>query len=264
MGLLLHLSDTHFGTEEPAVVEAVVRLAAGRRPDAVVLSGDITQRATRAQFAAARAFCERLGPAPRLVLPGNHDLPLFDLASRVARPLGRFRQAFGDEEPVLRLPGAIVVGVNTTRWWRHKDGEVCAAQVARVAGLLREAGRGVLRVVVTHHPAAVVRAQDRENLLIGADAALAAWSRAGADLLLGGHIHLPYVADLSGAPWSLSRPLWCVQAGTAVSRRVRHDTRHSLNLVAWGSAGCEVERLDYDLAADAFVTVQRRPLALGP
>lgn len=120
MGVLLHISDTHFGTEQPPVVEALVALAAQQRPDVVVLSGDITQRARPAQFRAAKACVERLG-APVLAIPGNHDIALLDLWARLTRPYARFSAVFGtDLEPVHASPDWLVVGVNTTRARRHR------------------------------------------------------------------------------------------------------------------------------------------------
>ena len=239
MSVVLHISDTHFGTEQPRVVEALVALAAQQRPDVVVLSGDITQRARPAQFRAAKAFVDRLG-APVVAVPGNHDIALFDLWARFTRPYARYARAFGAElEPVHSAPDLLVVGVNTTRAWRHKHGEVSAAQIDRVASLLAAAGAQQLRVVVVHQPAAVTRAEDHVNLLRGHQAALRAWSAAGADLVLGGHIHLPYTLAQHG----LARRLWVVQAGTAVSSRIRLEAPNSVNILRWGaSSGARGER----------------------
>ena len=239
MSVVLHISDTHFGTEQPRVVEALVALAAQQRPDVVVLSGDITQRARPAQFRAAKAFVDRLG-APVVAVPGNHDIALFDLWARFTRPYARYAKAFGAElEPVHAAPDLLVVGVNTTRAWRHKHGEVSAAQIDRVASLLTAASARQLRVVVVHQPAAVTRAEDHVNLLRGHQAALRAWSAAGADLVLGGHIHLPYTLAQHG----LARRLWVVQAGTAVSSRIRLEAPNSVNILRWGaSSGARGER----------------------
>nr|WP_236589450.1 metallophosphoesterase [Ramlibacter aurantiacus] len=270
--MLLHISDTHFGTEQPPVVQALKDLVQERRPDAVILSGDVTQRATATQFAAARRLLDELGRQPRLVLPGNHDIPLYNLALRFLQPYRRYTHAFGTElEPVLELEDCLVIGVNTTRPQRHTDGEVSSLQVDAVARRLASArSPGQLRIVVTHQPAAVIRAGDQHDRLIGADAALKAWAEAGADLVLGGHIHLPYVVEVSrqcGATGA--SPLWCVQAGTALSRRVRWGTANSLNLIHWHAAdpgqprGCKVERHDYDEHAGAFIVADQHQLALG-
>ncbi|MDQ7746786.1 metallophosphoesterase family protein [Hydrogenophaga pseudoflava] len=253
MSLLLHLSDTHFGTERPQVVAAVLDLVALQAPDLVVLSGDITQRARPDQFRAARAFADQLG-APVLAIPGNHDIPLLDLRERLTRPYARYAAAFGPElEPVHASPDWLVIGVNTTRAWRHRHGEVSTEQIQHVARLLRQAGPRQLRVVVVHQPMAVQEARERPHLLRGHRDALRAWAAAGADLLLGGHIHLPYTLALHG----LERRLWVVQAGTAVSSRVRPGVPNSLNIVRWEPAQgrCSVERWDYLAREQAFVCV---------
>jgi len=230
MSVLLQISDTHFGTEQPHVVEALVALAMQLRPNVVVLSGDITQRARPAQFRAAKAFVDRLG-APVLAIPGNHDIALFDLWARMTRPYARYAASFGAElEPVHESQELLVIGVNTTRAWRHKNGEVSPAQINRVTRLLAAASPQQLRVVVVHQPAAVTQAGDQPNLLLGHRAATRAWSAAGADLLMGGHIHLPYTLALPG----LARRLWVVQAGTAVSLRTRPGVPNSVNLLRWG------------------------------
>ncbi len=253
MSVLLQISDPHFGTEQAPVVEALAVLAHQQRPSLVVLSGDITQRARPRQFSAARAFVSRLA-VPVLAVPGNHDIPLFNLWARLRCPYAHYHAAFGaDLEPVHRSHDLLVLGVNTTRPQRHKHGEVSAQQVERVALLLAAADPAQLRVVVVHQPAAVARAEDLPNRLRGQGVALQRWAAAGADLVMGGHIHLPYVLPLHG----LARPLWVVQAGTAVSSRVRRGVPNSVNLVRTGAqAGpgcCRIEQWDYDANAQAFV-----------
>jgi 3',5'-cyclic AMP phosphodiesterase CpdA len=245
MTVMLQVSDPHFGTEQPTVVDALIEWARQQRPDLVVMSGDITQRARPAQFRAARAFTDRLA-APVVAVPGNHDIPLFDLWTRLRSPYARYSTAFGtDLEPVHRSSDLLLVCVNTTRPWRHKHGEVCAPQIDRVVWLMERADPAQLRVVVVHQPVAVTRAEDEPNRLRGHAAALRRWAEAGVDLVIGGHIHLPYVMPLQG----LARPLWVVQAGTAVSSRVRHGVPNSVNLLRWGADAapgrCRIEQWDY-------------------
>ena len=253
MSVLLQISYPHFGTEQPQVVEALVTLARLQRPDLLVLSGDITQRAQPAQFQAARAFMDRLG-APFLAIPGNHDIPLFDVWTRLRRPYARHSAAFGAElEPFYASPDLMVACVHTTRARLHQNGEVSAQQIDRVARLLANATPAQLRVVVVHQPVAVTRAEDAPNLLRGHAAAIQRWAQAGADLVMGGHIHLPFVLALHG----LARPLWAVQAGTAVSSRVRAGLPNSVNLVRWGADSapgcCQIEQWDFSAAECAFV-----------
>ena len=260
MSTLLQISDPHFGTEQAPVVEALVALAKAERPDLVVLSGDITQRATAKQFEAARAFVDRLG-APCLAIPGNHDIPLFDIAARVFAPYARFSKVFGNQlEPEHESADLLVLGVNTTRPWRHKDGEVSAAQIERVARRLQKARAEQLRVVVVHQPIEVLRSEDAHDRLHGHAGAQKAWAAAGADLVLGGHIHLPFAAPLPG----LAREMWVVQAGTAVSSRVRDGQPNSVNVVRWDAQAaaerCRVERWDFNAARQVFDRVVQHSL----
>ena len=257
MSVLLQVSDPHFGTERPAVVEALVALSAQLRPDLVVLSGDITQRARTEQFSAARAVMDRLA-APLLALPGNHDIALFDLWSRLIRPYARYSAAFGhDLAPVFASQDLLVLGVNTTRARRHKDGEVSSEQIDAVSQQLRQSTPEQLRVVVVHQPIGVMREEDVTNRLHNHAAAQQAWADAGADVVMGGHIHLPYVMPLGG----LARPMWAVQAGTSVSSRVRSGVPNSVNVVRWSrAAGCVVEQWDFSAAASAFERVASTPI----
>ncbi len=255
MSLLLQISDPHFGTEQPLVAEALVALCRQTQPDLLVLSGDITQRARRAQFRQARAWTDRLA-APVLAIPGNHDLPLFGLWARLRDPYARHREAFGDAlEPMFVSSELLVVGVNTTRWYRHKNGEVSRPQIARVAACLEQAQPGQLRLVVVHHPVAVQTAGESHNLLRGHAAALGRWAAAGADIVMGGHIHLAYTVPLPG----LVRPMWAVQAGTSVSRRVRAGQPNSVNLLRWGHGApvgrCLIEQWDFDALTGCFKQV---------
>lgn len=265
---LLHVSDPHFGTEQAPVVQALIRLARTLQPDLAVLSGDITQRARRDQFEAARQFMNALGVPRRLAITGNHDIPLWNLWARCFHPYANFRRAFGELQPSYSLPELLVVSVNTTRRYRHKNGEVSARQIEDVSQRLQDASPAQLRVVVIHQPIAVPRAQDEHDRLRGHVQATGRWSEAGADLVLGGHIHLPYVLALHEQVPGLRRRMWAVQAGTAVSRRVREGVPNSVNLIRWGdglpTAQGVVERWDYADSSDSFVKHAEHRIETGP
>ncbi len=254
---LLQVSDVHFGTERTGAVEALLALHRKLAPDVVVLSGDLTQRATAKQFGAARDFADALsrGGSTVLALAGNHDVPLFALWTRLLAPYRRYRKRFGSEQGFVHEDDALVlVGLNSTRHLRHKDGEVSEAQVERVATTLEALPSDArVRAVVMHHPVHGIRPQDEANLVHGGEAAVRRWSAAGADLVLGGHVHLPYAAPLSVRYAGLAAPLWCVQAGTALSRRTRGGVPNSVNLVqASASRTCRLERWDFEAGAREF------------
>jgi 3',5'-cyclic AMP phosphodiesterase CpdA len=257
MTTILQISDAHFGTERAPVVEALLELARSESPELVVFSGDITQRARRGQFSAARSFIDRLQPRALLAIPGNHDIPLFNLAARIFTPYANYSRAFGDDlEPVFESAQLLVIGVNTTRPQRHIDGEVSPEQIERVAQRLRGATSTQLRIVVVHQPVLAIRLSDKLNLLHGHKEAVPAWSAAGADIIMGGHIHLPYVRSLRTAFADLPRDVWAVQAGTSISRRIRGRIDNSVNLIRVDAAdaprACAVERWDYVPALGHF------------
>jgi 3',5'-cyclic AMP phosphodiesterase CpdA len=259
MAILLQISDTHFGTEQPPVVAALLELARHLKPDAVMLSGDITQRARKHQFAAAAQFVAQLPPAHVLAIPGNHDIPLFNIVARTLTPYANFQRVFGaDLEPFHDGEHMLVIGVNTTRPGRHKDGKVSKEQIESVASRLRSARAQQLRIVVVHQPVHVIRAEDFTNLLHGYEPAVMAWSAAGADLIMGGHIHLPYVRPLADHFADLPRRVWAVQAGTAVSHRVRHEAPNSVNVIRHHTkhVTCEIERWDFAAASREFRCVE--------
>jgi 3',5'-cyclic AMP phosphodiesterase CpdA len=258
MTLLLQISDPHFGTEQPLVVAALLRLANTLQPDLVVMSGDITQRARRAQFSAARAFVDTLGATPLVIVPGNHDIPLYNLFARIVHPYSNYQRVFGDDlEPAFESAELMVIGVNTTRAYRRKDGEISAQQVERVVRRLDHATPRQLRVVVTHQPVLAARANDIRNLLHGREQAIQRWSQAGVDLILGGHIHLPYVSPLHVAYKDLPRRMWAVQAGTSLSSRVRGRVPNSVNVIDYdpsieGARHVVVTRWDFNRVIASF------------
>ena len=200
-------------------------------------------------------------------LPGNHDITLHNLWERVVRPYAAYQRSFGLVlGPQLLTHSLCIVAVNTTRWWRHKNGQVSAAQIERVCKQLSRATPQQLRVVVVHQPVHVLRPQDEHDRLRGWQPAVHAWAAAGADIVMGGHIHLPYVCELSASLGTLRRRMWCVQAGTAVSSRIRHETLNSVNLLEFDSDGgglrCTVERWDYQAVAGRFAVAQTTALNL--
>lgn len=267
MSRVLQISDPHFGTEQPHVMQALLRLASEQQPNVTLLSGDITQRARRAQFAAAREFIRQL-PGPVLAVPGNHDIPLFNLVTRWLNPYGNYRRAFGNQlEPECETESLLLLCLNTSRPERHKDGAVSIAQIDRVARRLRAARPEQLRMVMQHHPVRAREESDLSNLLIGYEKAVPTWVDAGLDILLGGHIHLPYVWPLHGHAGEAGRRAWTAQAGTSISSRVRGGIPNSVNLIVHrceqGQHHCCVERWDYCAREDIFMTVHSHTLVLS-
>jgi 3',5'-cyclic AMP phosphodiesterase CpdA len=265
MTTLLQISDTHFGTEQQPVMDALEAHVREHGADLLVLSGDVTQRARRMQFAAARHYVrklERHGIGATLMIPGNHDIPLYNVASRFLSPYANYRRHFGsDLEPVYEDEQALVIGLNTTAPKRHKDGLVNAEQVRSVCERLAASDPAKIRIVVAHQPFGAMLPDDLSSLQHGALEALTAWAEAGLDIVMGGHIHLPYVLPLRRQYPELAREIWTVQAGTTLSTRLRGRSPNSFNrlrLQASQSKQVAVER--WDFVDNRFVLAATFPL----
>ncbi|MBL8447122.1 MAG: metallophosphoesterase [Zoogloeaceae bacterium] len=263
MTRIAHISDTHFGTEQPRVCAALRDALLHESPDLVALTGDVTQRARASQFRAARIFVDSLSPLPVLVLPGNHDIPLFDFVTRLAAPYRNFRRHFGaDLAPLWQSGQVAVLGFNSTHRLRHKNGVIAPDDVDAIASRLAAVPQ-TFKIVALHHPLASATAEDIHNCARGKDAAIDAWTAAGADLFLSGHIHLAYCLAIGRAPHRAV----AANAGTAVSHRRRRGMTNSFNLVdlvIGGQHSLRITRLDYDTAGEEFVAAHRWMATRGP
>lgn len=222
MRTLAHISDLHFGREIPAVLDGLAADLQDRSPSLVVVSGDLTQRARGAQFAAARDYLARL-PRPQLVVPGNHDVPLYDVVRRFFAPLARYRRFIHEEvNPFYCDAELCVIGLNTARSFTWQSGRISAEQIGLLGRRLIEANTRA-KVVVTHHP--FVPPPDDAGIRLVGRAALAIplLEAHQADLLLAGHLHRGYAADVRTHYPLARRAVLAVQAGTATSGRTRRE-----------------------------------------
>jgi len=222
MKVVAHISDPHFGTEDPRVLAGLVADLDGRTaplPSLVALSGDLTQRARTEQFRASRAFLDAL-PCPYLVVPGNHDVPLYNVLRRFLDPLGGYRAAITDDlAPTYQDDEIAVVGIATAHGFTRKSGRVSATQLAAASTAFRAADSR-WKILVAHHPF-VGPEVAKDDLVEDADAALAAFRSAGVNVMLTGHLHISFSDD--AAMRDDEHRIVAVHAGTCTSTRTRGE-----------------------------------------
>ena len=233
MKTVVHLSDLHFGREDRNVVSALIDVVSDVSPAVVAVSGDLTQRARRRQFQRAAGFLEAL-PYPRVVVPGNHDVPLFNVFARMRDPLGGFRRHIDTNltPTVVDLP-VVVVGLDTTRPSSLKSARVHAGDVERICDYVGQFAGGEVKILVAHHPFDPGNYAELERL-----------TRCGIDVILTGHLHVSSTSHTAHRHRLSGRSAVVVEAGTATSTRLR-ETTNAFNLLHIDTDTIVVERHDW-------------------
>lgn len=251
MRTLVHLSDLHFGRTDPAIIDPLAAAVLALRPDCVVVSGDLTQRARASEFRQARAFLDRL-PQPRIVVPGNHDVPLYRVWERMLNPLGNYRRYIDANLEASFIDDEIaVMGINTARALTFKGGRINAQQMDSIRRQLAGLPDQMTKIVVTHHPFDLPDEPSNNELLGRAQKAMEVFSSLGVDLLLAGHFHTSQAGETSGRYDFSGYAALAVQAGTATSTRGRGEA-NSFNVLRVNSAAIEVERCTWNPLRRAF------------
>ncbi len=245
---IVHMSDLHFGTVVSKLCEPLLERIEKSQPALVVVSGDLTQRARRYQFERAAEFLDQI-KFPKLVVPGNHDMPLWNLYRRFYNSLDDYRQIIAsDIEPVYRSNRLIAAGINSARAIEWKEGRVSGEQIRKLEEAFKEAKDTQFKIVVMHHPL-IDCVVDRDFPVVdGADEALESIMKIGADMVLSGHLHHQYACQSVH-----KRAILVIQAGTALSSRTR-GMRNSFNVVEIESDDCvNLIIYEWDVPEQTFV-----------
>lgn len=245
MRIIAHVSDLHFGRTDPGTLRALAIAIALARPDAVVVSGDLTQRARAHEFEKARLFLDSL-PRPQIVVPGNHDIPLYNVLSRWLVPLDNFRRYISaDVAPFYADDEIAILGINSARSWTFKNGRINREQVARGCDWLNQADRKVTRIIVTHHPYDAPGAENNRNLIKRARMAMIGFAQCQVDMILSGHLHLSHISQSSSRYNIPGHSALAILAGTATSSR-RRGEMNSFNLIAIDRPHVRIDRMTWD------------------
>jgi 3',5'-cyclic AMP phosphodiesterase CpdA len=244
MRKLVHLSDLHFGRVDYSVVEALVETIKELDPDVVVVSGDLTQRARSHEFKEAREFLDQL-PSPQIIVPGNHDVPLYNVLARFLQPLDKYRRYITDDlKPFHSDEEVAILGINTARSLTIKDGRINEEQIESIRQRLCPYGDEVTKIIVTHHPFDLPEGHKEDELVNRAEIAMEALANCGADVLLAGHLHVSHTGHSSARYKIAGHNALVVSAGTATSTRARGET-NSFNVLRIKHPFINVERLSW-------------------
>lgn len=254
MRSIVHLSDLHFGRVDAALLAPLRALVERLEPDVVVVSGDLTQRARSAEFQQARHFLDSL-PGPQVVVPGNHDVPLYNVFSRFLTPLLKYRRYLtSDLSPEYVDDEIAVLGINTARSLTFKDGRISHEQIDALRTRLGQLPQGLTRIIVTHHPFDLPPNFNAKDLVDRAPLALTMFAECGVDLLLAGHLHASVTGNTAERYKIDGYAALMVQAGTATSTRGRGES-NSFNVLRVEGSNIRVERYGWNEAHRDFEKV---------
>lgn len=246
MRVLAHISDLHFGREIPDVAEGLLRDIQELHPHCIVVSGDLTQRARTQQFRAAAHYLHKL-PAPCIVIPGNHDIPLYNIVARFAAPLDAYQRYITTEMTPMYCDEEIaVLGINTARSLAWKGGRISEQQIADIQHRLCALPAHVLKVVATHHPFIPPPGGEGIDLVGRSALALDIIDKCNVDLLLAGHLHHAYTDDVRSYYKQRSNSIVVAQAGTAISDRLRGGMANSYNAIVLEAGHIHVHERRWD------------------
>jgi 3',5'-cyclic AMP phosphodiesterase CpdA len=218
---LFHVSDVHFGAEDPEAIAWFGERVADEAPDAVIMTGDLTMRATRTEFQRGGDWLRSLG-VPVTVEVGNHDIPYYwDPFRRLFAPYQRYVAIEKMIEAELDLAGVTIVPLKTTaraQWrWNWSKGRVSPGSLRRALAMIAAAPKGNLILVAAHHPLIEGGTKGTARTRHG-DSALTALAQAGAHAVLSGHVHDPFDVPIERC----GRTVRMIGAGT-LSKRTRNS-----------------------------------------
>lgn len=227
---LFHISDVHFGAEDSAALAEVARAIHDEQPDALICTGDLTQRAKHSEYAAAAQWFASV-KVPVLLEPGNHDMPYYNLLERFTAPYRRFRELQSAIGSPVKSQDIVFVSLKTTvraqRRIPWSDGVVTRSALNEALDRLSELKGDERHVVVTAHHPLLGASDEGHNPTIGGERAFAAIAAAGADAILTGHVHVPFDEERERA----GHRLRMIGAGT-LSTRLRHGAPPSYRIIS--------------------------------
>ena len=251
---IVHLSDLHFGTVEHGVLLALLRAIKEDGADRVIISGDFTQYATHEEFEKSRDFLNNLD-MPYLAVPGNHDIPAFDLWERFFAPYKKYKE-YIDETlcPHYEDDQVVILGINSARrilpHWNWANGAISNAQIERVKKTFKQ-NEARWTICTFHHPVHKIQDMPIDVTVFGARKMIDALRTQKVDIALTGHVHHASFQTIGDE----THQTVFISASTALSSRTRGH-QNGYNLIELDDTSLSVQTRVFDTQKKAFFTTQ--------
>ncbi len=228
MRKIIHLSDLHFGRVDHKRVDPLKKLIKKISPDMIVISGDFTQRAKESEFALAQKFIQDLS-FPVFVVPGNHDLPLYNVVRRFHKPFTNYKKYISEDLSPLYIDDKVaLIGINSARSVAISSGRINKKQIDKIEDEIKSIDNSLVKIVVCHHPfdlpASKKTHHNYTHKVVGrSKMAMERLAKLGIDIFLSGHLHVNHVGDSTLRYKIEGYSALIIQAGTAISTRSRGE-----------------------------------------
>lgn len=266
MPCIAHISDLHFGYNDPLLVTALREALWEIDPDVLAVSGDLVEHASATEFQQAKAFLDSL-PKPQIVVPGNHDLPFYNLPLRAIEGLRKFRRYISDDPtPTYVDERMAVIGFESAHHFPVRGGKITGRQLDCIVERFSAVPTGLVRALVTHHPFDLPEPATARSLIGHSRHAVARLAPV-VDVLLAGHIHVSSSGSTSSRYHTGDHAMVFVQAGTAASNRHKGEV-NSFNVLHIGRSleghkQVSVERYAWDQTRARFLSHKPQEYELG-
>lgn len=268
MRTIVHLSDLHFGKVEKKRILPLAELVNSMKPDLVVVSGDLTQRATAKEYGEAKSFLKRI-KRPKFIVPGNHDIPLYNIFARSFRPFRKYSKYISEDlSPTYIDKEIAVVGINSVRPYTISSGRVSKKQIETAESFLDTASHDMTKIIVCHHPFDLPYNKDvhhkHTHKVIGSSVrAMKRLASKKVDIFLAGHLHVTHIGDTTARYKIKDYSGIIVQAGTALSRRIRGELV-SFNVLKIDSRYIEINCYTGEAKGSGYVITGTHKYKKGP
>ncbi|MBV8708734.1 MAG: metallophosphoesterase [Acidobacteriaceae bacterium] len=255
MRRIVHISDLHFGNNDPSLLQPLRKAIESIEPHFLVISGDLVEHASATEFEQARDFLRTL-PKPQMVVPGNHDLAFYNFPQRATVGLATYKKYITDDlQPEYQDDEIAILGANTSRVWPIRGGSLSSLQLEQLAKDFAAISDGKVRILVTHHPFDLPEAQGHRLIVGHARRAITRLAPL-VDILMAGHIHLSSTGSTAMRYKTQGHAIAFVQAGTAVSNRNKGETNsfNSLRVTSakGGSKAAIIDRFTWRVESGEF------------